>query len=463
MEIRNRILVVDDETELLVSCKKLLGKMGYEVITASSAATALAALEEQEFDLILCDLQLPDIDGMEVLARIKKSQQEVPVVMISGYGTVERAVEAMKASAFDFVEKPFSSERLRVVVRKALEHRRLYRERRDLLRQLQERYQLDQIVGRSAAMLRIFDMVERIAESGANVTITGESGTGKELIARAIHVRSRRRARPFVPVNCGALPENLFESELFGYEKGAFTGAYRRKPGLLEFAHGGTFFLDEICELPPPLQVKLLRMLQDHKIRRVGGDDLIDVDVRIIAASNQNLEEMVAAGKLREDLYYRLKVISVHLPPLRDRREDIPLLCHHFLEKFLKATPKQIEGFEPEVLRLLERYEWPGNVRELQNVVERAVALAPGPWIRVADLPDNIAGEPGDSAGYMDLPLKEAKEKLLQDFERNYLIRLLRRHRGNVSRAADASGVDRRTLHRLLGRLHLDPHLWKQL
>jgi transcriptional regulator with PAS, ATPase and Fis domain len=338
----------------------------------------------------------------------------------------------------------------------------LYQEKRALQNQLQKRYHYDNIVGVSPVMQQVFDMISRIADSETNITIIGESGTGKELVARSIHAHSRRKSMSFVPVNCGAFPENLFESELFGYEKGAFTGAYRKKPGLLEYADGGTFFLDEICELSPTLQVKLLRMLQDKKIRRVGGTELIDVNVRIISASNQNLEDALTKGTLREDLYYRLNVISIKLPPLRDRHEDIPLLCQHFIEKYSKLTPKEINGISVEALKCLEAYSWPGNVRELENVIERAITLAKDVWVRPEDIPDNIVCEKGDFTNApIDVPLKAAREQMLSTFERDYLMKMLERYGGNVTKAAQHSGINRRTFHRLLNRYQINSRNWK--
>ncbi|MFQ5769939.1 MAG: sigma-54-dependent transcriptional regulator [bacterium] len=465
MAYEAKILIIDDDEELLLSCAKILKNNGkYEVVTIDNSKQAVTKIESQEFDLIISDLSMPEMSGMDLLRKSRIIAPDTPFVIFSGYGNVGNAVEAMREGAFDFIEKPFKAERFKVVVEKSLVHRNLHIEKRALENQLQKRYAFDNIIGKSPAMQKVFNMITRVAEGESNITIIGESGTGKELVARSLHAYSQRKSKAFVPVNCGAFPENLFESELFGFEKGAFTGAYRRKPGLLEFADGGTFFLDEICELSPSLQVKLLRMLQDKKIRRVGGTELIDVDVRIISASNRNLEAALMEGHLREDLYYRLNVISIQLPPLRDRKEDIPLLCEHFVDKFAKQTPKNIKGISNEALRCLEEYNWPGNVRELENVIERAVTLTKEEWIRPDDLPESIFSIKQELIDVqIDTPLKEAREKMLVSFERDYLIKMLGRHRGNVTEAAKDSGIDRRTFHRLLNRYQINSKDWKQI
>ncbi|MFQ5706350.1 MAG: sigma-54-dependent transcriptional regulator [bacterium] len=463
MNGKARILIVDDDKELLLSCSKILKNNGnYVLETVHDSTQAVAEIESGSYDLIISDLAMPKINGMDLLHAAKLHAPETPFVIFSAYGNVEKVVEAMRAGAFDFIEKPFKAERLRVVVEKSLQYRTLRKEKRALENQLKQRFHFDNIIGKSQAMQEVFDLIGRIADGESNITLIGESGTGKELVARSIHAHSGRKNKAFVPVNCGAFPENLFESELFGYEKGAFTGAYRRKPGLLEFAEGGTFFLDEVCELSPALQVKLLRMLQDRKIRRVGGTELIDVDVRIIAASNRNLEQAVENGHLREDLYYRLNVISIELPPLRDRREDIALLLQHFVEKYSKRSPKDVKGISADALKCLEEYGWPGNVRELENVIERAITLFQGEWIQIEDLPLNIVcAQNGFGYAQTDLPFRKAREHVLSRFEKDYLVKMLKRHSGNVSRAAKESGVDRKTFHRLLNRYRIYSKDWK--
>jgi DNA-binding NtrC family response regulator len=459
---RAKILIVDDDKELLVSCSKVLRNGRYEVATFDDSNLAAKEIENGQYDLIISDLSMPGVSGMTLLRKAQSTSPDVPFVIFSAYGSVETVVEAMKEGAFDFIEKPFKADRLKVVVEKSLSHRNLFKEKEALESELKKRYSFDSLIGKSPAMHQVFNMITRVAEGESNVAIIGESGTGKELVARSLHAHSLRKTSAFVPVNCGALPENLFESELFGYEKGAFTGAFRRKPGLLEYADGGTFFLDEICELSPTLQVKLLRMLQDKKIRRVGGTDLIDVDVRIISASNRNLEEALSSGQLREDLYYRLNVISIRLPSLRDRLEDIPLLVRHFIEKYSKLTPKNITGIDSRALNCLENYHWPGNVRELENVIERAVTLAKDEEIAVTDLSENLIqkNDNGFGAQY-ELPFDQARAQLLQRFERCYLVKLLERHQGNVTSASDESGITRRTFHRMLQTHNLHSKDWK--
>lgn len=463
MKEKANILIIDDDKELLQSCAKILKNNGrYHVVTLDDSTQAFAEIESGEYDLFISDLAMPEVSGMELLQKAKTVVPEIPFVIFSAYGNIERVVEAMREGAFDFIEKPFKSDRLKVVVEKSLNYRKLHKEKTALETQLQQKYSFDNIIGKSAVIQNVFEMISRVADGESNITIIGESGTGKELVARSIHAHSQRKNKAFVPVNCGAFPENLFESELFGYEKGAFTGAERRKPGLFEYANEGTFFLDEICELSPALQVKLLRMLQDRKIRRVGGTELVDVDVRIISATNRNMEEALKDGSLREDLYYRLNVISIHLPPLRERREDIPLLANYFIEKFAKLTPKEIKGISDDALRCLEDYAWPGNVRELENIIERAVTLAKEEWIQTNDLPENVVGLKRDlESVQIDLPLKKAKEAIVAHFEREYLTKMLSRHNGNVSRAAKDSGVDRRTFHRLINRHQIKAKNWK--
>ncbi|MFQ5649306.1 MAG: sigma-54-dependent transcriptional regulator [bacterium] len=458
MKGRGKILVIDDDPELLKSCMKFLAKSGYHVKTLQeSGAAAAAEIESGSYDVIICDLSMPGMSGFELLQKAKAAVPDVPFVIFSAYGSIENAVRAMREGAFDFIEKPFRAERLRGVVEKSL--RTLHKETRELQNKLHEKWRFHNLIGKSVAMQKVFDRIRQVAVGDANITISGESGTGKELVARSIHGTSPRREGAFVPVNCGAFPENLFESELFGYEKGAFTGAIRQKPGLLEYANDGTFFLDEICELSPALQVKLLRVLQDRQIRRVGGTKLIDVNVRIISASNRKLEVALRDGTLREDLYYRLNVISIHVPPLRQRKEDIPILARHFIDKFSKATSKVIRGISDEALHCLQNYGWPGNVRELENVIERAITLARDEWIRASDLPENI-DHPHNSTEFvsisLDTSLKEAKKALIARFEKEYLTKMLRRHHGNISRAAKESDMDRRTLHRLINRYHIE-------
>jgi len=399
---------------------------------------------------------MPKMDGMEVLRRARNFDPQLPVVMLTGYASVETAVAAVKAGAFDYLSKSFSNDQLRLTVERALTRRRLELENRHLREQLRGAFGFENVVGRSVALQQVLELVRKASRSDTNILILGESGTGKELVARAIHANSPRAAQPFVPVDCASLPENLLESELFGYEKGAFTGAIAAKQGLMEAAHRGTLFLDELGELPVALQVKLLRALQERQIRHIGSTRQIDIDVRLVSATNRDLRALVAGGKFREDLYYRVNVIDIALPPLRERVGDIELLATFFLRKYGERSGATVKGFEPEATIALETYSWPGNVRELQNVIERACALAEGEMITLAELPQHLrtraasVPSPTDSAG--KLTLKEAKERWIGQLEAAYVADLLKQQRGNVSEAARRAGVDRKTLHRLLNK-----------
>jgi DNA-binding NtrC family response regulator len=452
---------VDDEPDMVENCARILQRGGYEVLTATDPRRGLVMLESERPDLLLTDLKMPEIDGMALLRRALELDSALPVIMITAFATIESAVAAVREGAFDYLPKTFSVDQLHVAVDRALRHRGLQRENRNLKDQLTQIYGPENIVGRSPAMSRVFELVRKAARSEANILVLGESGTGKELIARAIHANSPRVAQPFVPVDCAALPEQLLESELFGHEKGAFTGAVRSKPGLVEVAHGGTLFLDEIAELPVALQVKLLRALQERQIRRVGGTGLVDVDVRLVSATNRDLREAAAKGQFREELYYRVNVIAIQLPPLRERAGDVRLLVQAFLKRYGDG---RINDIEAQAMAALERYRWPGNVRELQNVVERACALAEGECITSRDLPDHVLGGEAsvrapDSVTAVampearaDLTLGEAKERWMAVLEASYLRQVLARHDGNVSAAAKAAGIDRKTFHRLINK-----------
>ena len=450
-----RVLIVDDEPDVVANWARLLGRDDYPCITATDGERALALLESERPEIVLTDLKMPRVDGMQILRHALEIDTEAVVIVITGHGTVESAVEAMRAGAFDYLLKPLpSNDVLRLAVGRAAERRRLVEENRRLREPLAPRSGFDNVIGKSPAMLAVFDLVRKAARSEANILIQGESGTGKELIARAIHAQSARAAEVFIPVDCAALPDALLESELFGHERGAFTGADRTKPGMIEVADRGTLFLDEIGELPLPLQSKLLRALQERQIRRVGGTKFVNVDVRLVSATNRDTAELVRKGEFRDDLFYRVNVITIALPPLRERTGDVNLLAHHFLRRYGRNREHLLEGFEPEVLGRLEAYSWPGNVRELQNVVERACALADGQVVRVRDLPDHVRGRSGQAPAVpgKDLPLAEAREAWLQVFAQEYLTDLLRRHGGNISQAAKTAGVDRKTLHRLLAK-----------
>ncbi|HED00898.1 MAG TPA: sigma-54-dependent Fis family transcriptional regulator [Proteobacteria bacterium] len=432
------ILIVDDEKNYLVVLKELLSEENYEVITAENAMQALEIFKESDFDLVLTDMKMPQIDGIELLENIRSINNEVPVIIMTAYATVEKAVKAMKKGAFDYVTKPFQNEELKITVRKAIDLYQLKRENLKLRQEVSRKYQFGNIIGKSPVMLNIYDMIEKVAATKATVLITGETGTGKELVAKAIHYNSPRKNNAFISVNCAAIPETLLESELFGHEKGSFTGAIAMRKGRFELADGGTIFLDEIAEMPPALQAKLLRALQEMKFERVGGTKTLKIDVRVIAASNKDLKKEVAAGTLREDLYYRLNVVPLHLPPLRERPADIPLLAAHFLQKYSQELGKGGLEISPAVMRGLYTRSWPGNVRELEHVIERAVILASGREIT----PAYIASE-SQEAENIDLdidrfiPMQVKLNEALEEVEAKMIKRALSRA-GNVQAHAAA-------------------------
>jgi DNA-binding NtrC family response regulator len=455
-----RILVVDDEEDMLEVCQETLEPLGVEVETATVSTRALERLGEKAFDLMIVDLKMPGMDGLQLLGRARELDPEMLVLMITAYPTIETAVEAIKQGAFDYITKPFAPDQLRVTVERALRQKRLRDENLRLRRQLQLSAAAVEIVGRSAAMQAIRELVRRVAPTDSNVLILGESGTGKELVARSIHGQSRRHQGPFVPLDCGALPETLAEAELFGYEKGAFTGAAARTPGLLEIADGGTFFLDEVCELSNALQVKLLRVLQERQFRRVGGRQFFSVDVRIIAATNRNIEKEVREGRFREDLFYRLNTITLHLPPLRERREDIPLLTTHFIQKFARFAPREVKGITPEALDVLAAYPWPGNIRELSNIIERATTLCRSEYIDVCDLPDELVQKEKICVRLSsDSTYHRAKHNIIEAFEKDYLSRLLVETDGNITQAARKAGLPRASFQRLIRKYRIKKKL----
>jgi DNA-binding NtrC family response regulator len=451
---RARILVVDDRENILKLFARILGD-AYEVTSAADGGRAISLIGGQEFDVIVTDLRMPGADGFEVLRAAKARAPETEVVMMTAYATVQDAVTAMKEGAYDYLQKPFDPDDATLVIARALERKRLRAQAVSLRRELEGVYSFHNLVGKSAPMKDVYQLLEQASKLEITVLLNGETGTGKELAARAVHYHSARKERRFVPVNCGALPSELVESELFGHAKGAFTGAVGAKPGLFEEAEGGTIFLDEIGELPLPVQVKLNRVLQEKELRRVGDNRPTKVDVRVIAATHRDLKAEVAAGRFREDLFYRVNVFPVVLPALRDRREDIPLLATHFLEKHAGALRKDLSGLEADALRALTGYPWPGNVRELENAIERAVAVAKGPKIELRDLPPDVKGTqegaiPGEVLAKM--PYREALDLARDRVSRDYLTVLMREHEGNVTHAAQRAGMERESLHRLLKR-----------
>jgi two-component system NtrC family response regulator len=434
------ILIVDDEKNYLVILEALLAPEGYEIITENNALNALRLIRETDLDLVITDMRMPGTGGMELLEEAKRIDPELPVIMMTAYGTIEKAVEAMKKQAYDYITKPFRNEELKLTVKKALELYRLKKENRLLSNALSDRFKYGNIIGKSEPMLKIYEMIAKVSQSKASVMITGSSGTGKELIAKAVHYNSPRKNRPFISINCGALTETLLESELFGHERGAFTGAVTMKKGRFELADGGTLFLDEVGEMSPALQVKLLRVLQEMEFERVGGTKTIKVDVRILAASNRRLKEDVDKGIFREDLFYRLNVVHMEVPSLRERVEDIPFLVAYFIDKFRSPKDRKIE-LAPEVWKALYNYSWPGNIRELENTIERAVVLNSDGLIRLEDLPEEISGREEDVEIDRFIPLNAPLQKTLEQIEAGLIRRALRECNNVQSHAAEMLSI----------------------
>jgi two-component system NtrC family response regulator len=452
------ILVVDDEVNYLTVMEALLGETGYEVLVAPSAAEAIKIAGASDLDLVLTDMKMPRMSGIELLVELHRLYPDLPVIIMTAFGSVEKAVTAMKKGAFDYILKPFKNDEILVTIAKALEHRHLLLTNRLLHQELEKKYGFPNIVGESKVMQEILALVKRVATSKATVLVTGESGTGKELIARAIHQCSNRAQKPFISVNCAALTETLLESELFGHERGAFTHAIAMRKGRFELADGGTLFLDEVAEMSQALQVKLLRVLQEMEFERVGGNRTIKVDVRVVAASNRDLKEEVEAGRFREDLFYRLNVVHLHIPPLRQRHEDTPLLAAHFLKKYAQENVRGKIRLTPEALKVLVQYAWPGNVRELENVMERAVILCHNHLITPEDLPGGLTPEAAGDAKLdidrfvpMHTPLPEALEAIEE-----LMIRRALEKSGQVQvRAAELLGITKSLLQYKLKKYHL--------
>ena len=451
--MKGTILVVDDERSIRVGLKGLLTKEAYEVSTAENGDEVLRLLASQPVDLVLTDLRIPGVDGLSLLQQIKKRHPDTLVVMMTAYGSEKIAVEAMKAGAHDYIVKPFDNDEVILLVRQALEQLTLRREVRRLHERLDAAFRFDSILGTSPAMQRVFDVVKKVATTDLTVFITGESGTGKELIANALHQNSSRKGGPFVKVNCAAMARELVESELFGHEKGAFTGAMTAREGKFEAADGGTIFLDEIGDMSLETQAKVLRVLQEREFERVGGNRTIQVDVRVIAATNKNLPLMVQEEKFRDDLFYRLNVVPIVLPPLRERREDIPLLATHFLKEVAARYERDPMTVSPDAYGLLLSSPWPGNVRELKNVLEAAAVLSAGPEIQAADLRLSQQVRPTEVAG--PVTFREAKQHVVEAFERDFISRALRRHQGNITKAAAELGLHRQQLQQKIRELGL--------
>jgi two-component system NtrC family response regulator len=457
--IMDTILVVDDESNYLTVMEALLSDAGYEVLTAPSAPEALGVASAADLDLVLTDMKMPKMSGIELMDQLRRLYPELPVIIMTAFGTVGKAVEAMKKGAFDYIEKPFKNEEILLTIAKALEHRHLLLQNRLISQEMELKYGFPNIVGDSQAIKDILALVQRVAPVKTTILVTGESGTGKELIVRAIHQVSPRSKKPFISVNCAALPETLLESELFGHEKGAFTHAVAMRKGRFELADGGTLFLDEVAEMSPAIQVKLLRVLQEMEFERLGGSRTIKVDVRVVTASNRDLKEEVEAGRFREDLFYRLNVVHLHLPPLRERPEDIPLLAAHFVHKY---TPENLRGkmrLTPEAARRLTQYAWPGNVRELENVMERAVILCANNIITPQDLPQELAPKAADQEARLDverfIPMNMPLPEALEAIEEQMIRRALDKSGQVQVRAAELLGITKSLLQYKLKKYHL--------
>lgn len=438
-------MIVDDDPVALDLLREVLSKESYEVASALSAEEAISQGIENIFDVIITDVRMGEKDGMDVLRSFKKTSPETAVIMITAFGSIDTAIEAIREGAFDYISKPFKLEEIKITVRRALEQRRLLRENQYYRQELLEKYQFKNVIGRTPQMFQVYKTIARVADTKSTILLYGERGTGKELVARSIHYNSQRSDRPFVTVDCASLVETLMESELFGHVRGAFTGALQAKRGLFEEADGGTLFLDEVGNLSLSTQAKLLRFLQEYEIKRVGGTENIKVDVRVIAATNQFLEPLVKSGNFREDLFDRLNVVPITLPPLREKKEDIPLLIIHFLQKSSEENHKQISYISPEALDILTQYSWPGNVRELRHTIERAVVLSTQPIILPEDLPKKMLEEvKGKEIQFPEelLPLREV--------ERRYVLKVLRETKGNKKKASEILGIDRTTLYRIL-------------
>ncbi len=457
-----RILVVDDEMIVCESCQRILDEEGYEVEIALSGKEAFKKMKENPFDVVITDLKMPGIDGMEVLKKVHKEYPDTIIIMITGFGTVQTAVEAMKLGAFDYIPKPFTPDEVSVVVKKALEKRDLLLENIYFRNELQGKYGFHNIIGKSKKRLEIYRIIAKVATTDSTVLINGQSGTGKELIARAIHFNSPRRDKQFVPVDCAVLSENLLESELFGHVKGSFTGAITTKPGLFEVADGGTVFLDEVGNISLSIQAKLLRVLQEGEFTPVGGTKAKKVDIRLIAATNKDLEKMIKEGTFREDLYYRLNIVPIYLPPLKERQEDIPMLAMHFLREYADETGKALRGFTAEAIEKLIIYAWPGNVRELENVIERTLVMIDEEMVRPEHIILPGQKEKESSSDYVPMTSEDLKkikkrlrEKAVEDIERTFVLNALERHDWNVTRASEEVGMLRTNFQALMRKFNL--------
>ncbi|OGS04694.1 MAG: hypothetical protein A3G41_00350 [Elusimicrobia bacterium RIFCSPLOWO2_12_FULL_59_9] len=453
--MKYKVLIVDDEPDMLSTCAAALSKDGYQVFLENRSPVALEKLKAQNFDLLVTDIKMPKLSGIELLKAAKEMDPAFPVLLITAFPELDSALEALRAGALDYLLKPFHPEDFASKIRRALREKQLGEENRLLARHVSREYAPVEVIGRSPAILRVLDMADRVAATPADVLILGESGTGKELIARRLHLRSGRRGR-FIPVDCGAIPENLLENEFFGHEKGAYTDASRAAQGLMELADGGTFFLDEVCELPGSLQAKLLRALQEKQFRRVGGAEIRSVDVRIVTATNKDIEQEIKAGRFREDLFYRLNVISLRLPPLRERAEDVSLLAQHYLPKIAKEMRRPVTRLDDSAVEILAHYSWPGNIRELQNVLRKSVVVCEGDTLKATDLPEFlVTNSNGMEKG------TENFFSLRASFEKEYLESLLKKHGGNVKTTAETARLPLSNLYWYLKKHQINPQSFR--
>jgi DNA-binding NtrC family response regulator len=452
-----RVMVIDDEPLMRITVQDALAAEGYKVITAETGGNGLTLLRENQADMVITDLRLPDMDGIQILREVKTFSPETQVIMITAYGSIDSAVTAMKQGASDYLTKPFSMDELLLIIKRIQRIRELEEENLSLRKKVEEQFGLEGLVGKSPQMIKIYDLIETVSQTDTTVLVYGESGTGKEMAANAIHLRSPRKGRPFIKVNCAALPETLLESELFGHEKGAFTGAFRQRKGRFEMADGGTLFLDEIGDIAPTVQIKLLRVLQERQFERVGGNETLSVNVRLICATQRDLKEGIRKGSFREDLYYRLNVVPIHLPPLRERREDIFLLADHFINKFSQKMGKEISGLSEEARTILLTYAFPGNIRELENMLERAVALIKGKVIQAEDLPEEVCG--GETPVHKICEKIRASKPLSSAtrlFEKEYIQTVLEKTKGKKGHAAEILGISRKTLWEKIKELEIE-------
>ena len=451
------IMVIDDEPLMRMTVQDALAAEGFGVMTAETGRKGIDLFKNKHVDVVITDLRLPDMDGIEILKEVKAVNPAIQVILITGFGSIDSAVNAMKEGASDYLTKPFAMDELLLIIKRILRMKQLEEENVSLRKKIEERYGLEGLVGKSPRMLKIYELIETVAQTDTTVLISGESGTGKELAANAIHFQSPRKKGPFVKVNCAALPETLLESEIFGHEKGAFTGALRQRKGRFEMADGGTLFLDEIGDISPGVQVKLLRVLQEREFERVGGNETLSVDVRLICATQKDLKEEIRKGTFREDFYYRLNVVPIDLPPLREKREDVLLLADHFVDKFSKKMGKEITGLAGDAKTLLLKYSFPGNIRELENMLERAIALIKGKVIQAEDLPDELCGQPSSIQDVCNRirgskPLASATKL----FEKEYIQSVLEKTKGKKGQAADTLGISRKTLWEKIKELEIE-------